>query len=88
MTNEERKIQSCIDHINSAIDVDPWAKELAEKALTQMIPIKTEWEECGAFTFRTCGKCGTPTSHILLTNGKTIESNYCTFCGRKMDWDD
>lgn len=28
MTDRERRIQSCIDHINTAVDVDPWAKEL------------------------------------------------------------
>ena len=25
---DKSRIQSCIDHINTAIDVDPWAKEL------------------------------------------------------------
>lgn len=28
MTKDKRRIQSCIDHINTAVDVDPWAKEL------------------------------------------------------------
>ena len=28
MTDVERRILSCIDHINTAVDVDPWAKEL------------------------------------------------------------
>jgi hypothetical protein len=28
MTKDKSRIQSCIDHINTAIDVDPWAKEL------------------------------------------------------------
>ena len=28
MTDQESRIQSCIDHINTAVDVDPWAKEL------------------------------------------------------------
>lgn len=28
MTDRERRIQSCVDHINTAVDVDPWAKEL------------------------------------------------------------
>lgn len=29
-------IQSCIDHIKTAVDVDPWAAEMAEKALKEM----------------------------------------------------
>lgn len=32
------RIQSCIDHIKTAIDIDPWAAELAEKALRQYEP--------------------------------------------------
>ena len=28
MTNDKSLIQSCVDHINTAVDVDPWAKEL------------------------------------------------------------
>lgn len=29
-------IQSAIDHIKTAIDVDPWAADMAEKALKEM----------------------------------------------------
>lgn len=29
------RIQSCIDHIKTSVDIDPWAAELAEKALRQ-----------------------------------------------------
>lgn len=36
MTDLERRINSCIDHINTAVDVDPWAQELATKALMRM----------------------------------------------------
>ena len=32
------RIQSCIDHIKTSIDIDPWAAELAEKALRQYEP--------------------------------------------------
>ena len=28
MTKDKSRIQSCVDHINTAVDVDPWAKEL------------------------------------------------------------
>ena len=28
MTKDKSLIQSCVDHINTAVDVDPWAKEL------------------------------------------------------------
>ena len=41
MTNDKSLIQSCVDHINTAVDVDPWAKELvvemaAEALMTQL----------------------------------------------------
>ena len=32
------RIQSCIDHIKTSVDIDPWAAELAEKALRQYEP--------------------------------------------------
>ena len=28
MIKDKSRIQSCVDHINTAVDVDPWAKEL------------------------------------------------------------
>ena len=37
-------VQSLIDHIKTAVDVDPWAKEMAEELLKKqedMIPIST-----------------------------------------------
>lgn len=37
MTDEARRIQSCIDHVKSAVDVDPWAKELCESIMTKYL---------------------------------------------------
>lgn len=34
-------IQSAIDHIKTAVDVDPWAADMAEKALMQYRDIVT-----------------------------------------------
>ena len=33
------QMQSCIDHIKSAVDVDPWAVELVEKVFKNCIHI-------------------------------------------------
>lgn len=33
-------IQSAIDHIKTAVDVDPWAAETAEKALEKAMAMK------------------------------------------------
>ena len=35
-------VQQLIDHIKTAIDVDPWAKEMAEDLLNRCIPKKRE----------------------------------------------
>ena len=35
MTKDKSRIQSCIDHINTAVDVDPWAVELIEKVFKE-----------------------------------------------------
>ena len=37
-------IQSCIDHIKKAIDVDLWAAEMVEKALKKEIPRKWKFD--------------------------------------------
>ena len=34
------EIQCAIDHIKTAVDVDPWAADMAEKALKKEIPKK------------------------------------------------
>lgn len=51
MNNREWKpwqIQSCIDHIKGACDVDPWAKEIAENLLNACKPDDGKIERCGA----------------------------------------
>ena len=54
MTDLERRINSCIDHINTAVDVDPWAQELAEQALRYMLFMSSQHNcnDCGA---KDCG---------------------------------
>ncbi len=61
-------IQSLIDHIKTAIDVDPWAKEMAEELLKKQEP-KRMWlcngelccPQCGAICksyYHYCDECG------------------------------
>ena len=83
MTDEERRIQSCIDHINSAIDVDPWAKTLATGALGKLIPEKPEpitptLHPAGLYMWQ-CGNCKWSI---------TRKTNFCPNCGKEMLWDD
>ena len=41
MKKDKSRIQSCVDHINTAVDVDPWAKEMAEELLASDDPVGT-----------------------------------------------
>ena len=45
MTDQERRIQSCIDHINTAIDVDPWAKELVAEMGKEILKAQLSKED-------------------------------------------
>jgi len=69
-------IQSLIDHIKTAIDVDPWAKEMAEELLMNQVPkppipnyrsdgtiFKYECRMCRTKIFKNdafCRRCGRP----------------------------
>lgn len=43
MSERKVPIQSLIDHIKTAIDVDDWAKELAEELLGEYVHTKEEY---------------------------------------------
>lgn len=40
MTNETERIQNAIRHIQTAVDVDDWAREIAADAMEKQIPKK------------------------------------------------
>ncbi len=53
MPEHKVPVQSLIDHIKTAVDVDPWAKEMAEELLKKqedMIPIHTVAEYLAQYT--------------------------------------
>lgn len=66
-------IQSLIDHINTALDVDPWAKEMAEQLLTARIPKRPATDSDGRGFL--CGSCG-------RRIGKS--ARFCQACGREV----
>ena len=45
MTKDKSRIQSCIDHINTAIDVDPWAKELVAEMGKEILKAQLSKED-------------------------------------------
>ena len=78
-------IQSLIDHIKTALDVDPWAKEMAEELLKEREPVKPYVDIDEA-------KC--PDCKVRLTRQEMIGDDmlyedffdYCPRCGRPVKW--
>ena len=44
MNTEADRIQNAIRHIQTAVDVDPWAMEIAVKAMQKQIPKKVNYK--------------------------------------------
>ena len=74
-------VQSLIDHIKGATDVDPWAKRMAEELLKKQEPVSpirmhhTEHKQTDNYR---CGKCG---------DDMYFEQRFCEFCGQAAKWD-
>ena len=69
-------LQSLIDHIKTATDVDPWAKEMAEKLLKEQEAVEPTWQQGKAY----CGSCG---KRIPLKIG----ARFCHKCGQAVKWE-
>ena len=71
-------VQSLIDHIKTAVDVDPWAQEMAAKLLAKQIPTPAEISENGrGIVYYACGKC---------LGAISINDKYCKHCGNAISW--
>ena len=79
----ERKVpvQSLIDHIKTAVDVDPWAKEMAEELLKKQEPKLVlnigEQISCKSGSCPNCGK--------MLNS--TCNKKFCGDCGQEVKWE-
>ncbi len=69
-------VQSLIDHIKTATDVDPWAKDMAERLLRKQIPVSIEMEGGGCTWWHICDEC-----HGAVDR----EDLYCRHCGNKLE---
>ena len=81
MTERKVPVQSLIDHIKTAIDVDDWAKEMAEELLKEHEPVKPILKREGRnklYNDYECPVCG---------NDICYEQKYCSECGRAVKWD-
>lgn len=86
------EIQCAIDHIKTAVDVDPWAADMAEKALKAQEPKTAYWIHCnGKSHIFYCSNCAEKVSYnnahrVYNKNMKPIEqvNKFCRGCGYKM----
>lgn len=77
MTPQEiDRIQNAIRHIQTAVDVDPWARDIAVEAMEKQIPKKHLHYEMGldGYVLYPCGNCGEDVKG----------SDYCPWCGQKV----
>ena len=73
-------IQSLIDHIKTACDVDPWAKEMAEELLKEQEAVKPKSKVrygANAQIQHFCGRCN------AMLHGKP---KFCSECGKAVKW--
>lgn len=70
-------VQSLIDHIRTAVDVDPWAKEMAAQMLRTQIDVPAEIEGGGSTLFYVCGVC-----HGRIDS----KDRFCIHCGNAISW--
>jgi len=79
MNGQNVPVQSLIDHIKTAVDVDPWAQEMAAKLLAKQIPTPAEINGNGRGTwYYMCGVC----CGQIDTSDK-----YCRHCGNVICWE-
>ena len=80
MTNETDRLQNAIRHIKTAVDVDPWAREIAVEAMEKQIPIDPLDPELGISPRHPiiipCGNCGMEIADRMWC--------FCPWCGQKV----
>ena len=82
MTNTEiDRIQNAIRHIQTAVDVDPWAMKIAVDALEKQIPKETILRPAGLL-----GNIVTYSKHCPECDHEIFVEKYCSHCGQKIYW--
>lgn len=78
-------VQSLIDHIKTAIDVDDWAKEMAEDLLKRHIPNEVRLIKHGKLVLEDFGYC--PSCGKIVVNSALEFTYFCRHCGQAVKWD-
>ena len=94
-TQEKDRIECAIRHIESSLDVDPWAAEIAVQAMKKQIPQKA-MKSIDAYN-KNLYRLHCPTCGALVANGNSrvgfmnkVSKGYerCAACGQMIDWVD
>ena len=80
-TSNSDRIECAIRHIESSLDVDKWARDIAVNAMEKQIPKKVRITT----STKRCGNCGRQLFGIGNLYPKT---NFCVNCGQKICWED
>lgn len=80
-------IQSLIDHIKTACDVDPWAKEMAADLLKEQEskPIAYTDNPYTGLPVAHCPKCGKFARQFHASTDE--ETHFCPWCGQAVKWE-
>ena len=77
--SDSDRIECAIRHIESSLDVDPWAAEIAVEAMEKQIPKKLNMNEYKE-PLLYCPECGEDISMDYY--------NFCPKCGQEIDWEE
>ena len=81
MIPDKDRIESAIRHIQSSVDIDPWAMEIAVEAMEKQMPMKPLEPELGISPRHPiiipCGNCGMELEDHMW--------DYCPYCGQAVD---
>ena len=95
MTQREiDRIKNAIRHIESSLDVDPWAAEIAVEAMRKQIPekpMKSLDVDTKSLYRLYCPTCGVKIGHGNSRVGYIVKTygseKYCDNCGQAIDWE-
>ena len=75
-SKEIDRIECAIRHIESSLDVDPWAAEIAVDAMKKQIPLKPHMP---LDAYWVCPTCRSKVEHPY---------EHCRRCGQKICWEE
>lgn len=91
-TEEIDRIECAIRHIQTAVDVDPWAVEIAVEAMRKQIPKKPvdnvdhENSDLYRLDCPTCGRYVGYRAKGVQHTWRASVSIRCELCGQAIDW--